>query len=339
MRITVIGAGAVGGVTGAYLTQAGYDVTLVDNVREHVEVMNRSGLTITGARGEHTFRVKAALPHEITADQQMVILAVKAMHTEDALRPVLPFMGPDSFVLSMQNGLEEETIASIVGATRTVGCFLQFGADYLEPGRVLLAYDFPVYVGEIDGRVTDRIHTIAEIMSHVMPVIVTDNIWGYLWAKMCLGSVYFAGALTKERFRDLLGDSEFRPLFAQIVQETGSVAQAHGVKLERFKGFDPNLFMVSSPRELGPAYAQWEGEPEPGSFEANTLKPYTGIQRDIIVRKRRTEVDHQPGMVVKKARDKGVPVPLNTRIVEMIHEVEDGKRALGKENLRELHGR
>jgi 2-dehydropantoate 2-reductase len=267
----------------------------------------------------------------------MVILSVKAHFTESALRPFVPMLGKDSFVVSMQNGLNEEYIAGMIGPERTVGCFIQFGADYIEPGHVLLAYDFPIWVGEIDGKMTDRAKMVGDILGHVMPATVTDNIWGYLWAKMCLGSIYFAGAVTAEKFADLLARDEFRQVFAAVVRETCTVARSVGVRVEEFPGFDPNLFMVSSASELGPAYAQWDPRPGAvGAGEMGSLKPYTGIQRDIIVRKRRTEVDKQPGDVVRKGREAAVPTPLNSKIVEMIHEIEDGKRPLSMDNLYEL---
>jgi len=335
VKITIVGAGAIGGATGAYLTQSGFDVTLVDNVKEHVDAMNANGLLVTGCRGDHRFKVKAVTPDGLTGQLEMVILAVKGMHTKTALRPVAPLLGDDSFVVSMQNGLAEEEIAEVIGQPRTVGCFIQFGSDYLAPGHIQLAYDFPIRVGEIDGKITERIHVVRDVLNHFMPAFITTNIWGYLWAKMCLGSLYFAGALTAENSANLLTDHELRPLFAAVIRETCSVARALGVEVESFRDFDPNLFMA--PDDMGPAFAQWDPKPRPvGMPEPKPLKVHTGIQRDIIVRKRRTEVDKQPGVTVQKGRVAGVPTPLNARIVEMIHEVEDGKRPLGRENLFEL---
>jgi len=338
VKITIVGAGAIGGATGAYLTQSGFDVTLLDNVKEHVEAMNEKGLLVTGCRGDHVFKVKAVMPDALSGPLEMVILAVKGMHTETALAPVAPLLGDDSFVVSMQNGLAEEEIAEVIGRPRTVGCFIQFGSDYLGPGHIQLAYDFPIRVGEIDGRISERVRMVRDVLSNFMPTFVTPNIWGYLWAKMCLGSLYFAGALTAESFGSLLVDCGLRLLFASVARETCTVARALGVKVEAFQGFDPNLFMVDSPDQLGPAYAQWDPKPRPaGVPEEKPLKVHTGIQRDIIVRKRRTEVDTQPGVVVQKGALVGVPTPLNKRIVEMIHEIEDGKRPMGRENLDELH--
>jgi len=337
MKITVVGAGAIGGTTGAFLSDAGYDVTLVDSVAQHVKAMNEKGLRVSGCRGDATHKVKAITPDQLEAPLEMVILAVKAHFTETALAPVVPLLAKDGFVVSMQNGLNEDLIAEMVGPERTIGCFLQFGADYIGPGHVQLAYDFPIWVGEIDNRITSRSTMVADILNHVMDTVATDEIWGYKWAKMCLGSLYFAGALTDKSLSYLHAQEEFRPVLAAIVRETWSVANGLGVKVERFPGFDPHLYLSDTPEELEPAFRQWEPKPKPvGDVISQIHKPYTGIQRDIIVRRRKTEVDRQPGAVVAKGRLARVPTPLNARIVEMIHEVEDGIRPLGENNLIEL---
>ena len=139
--ITIVGAGAIGGTVGAYLDEAGYDITLVDAEPEHVRVINEQGLRITGVRGERTFRPRAILADELEGPLKAVFLCVKGHFTEDAMDKVEPFLGPDGFVLSLQNGLNEALIAERVGALRTVGAFVHFGADLLEPGLIQLGDD------------------------------------------------------------------------------------------------------------------------------------------------------------------------------------------------------
>jgi 2-dehydropantoate 2-reductase len=336
MKITIIGAGAIGGTTGAYLAGAGYDVTLVDANAEHVAAMNQQGLRVTGCRGDSTFSVKALTPDQLRGPLEMVILSVKAHFTESALSTVAPLLSSDGFIAVMQNGLNEEAVAAAVGQARTVGCFIQFGADYLEPGHVQLAYNFPIWVGELDGKITTRAQTVAEILGHVMETVVTDNIWGYVWAKMCLCCLYFVGALTDKPLGYLFTKEDLRPVLRGVVQEAYAVANALGVRVEKFPGFDPSLFMATSTEQLELAYHQFDPKPRAADAAPRVYKPHTGMQRDIIVRKRRTEVDKQPGAVVDKGKTIGVPTPLNSRLVEMIHEIEDGKRQLGEQNIREL---
>jgi 2-dehydropantoate 2-reductase len=328
MRITIIGAGAIGGTVGAYLSEAGNDVLLVDTVAEHVAAINARGLRISGIRGDRTFPVRAALPGEMIGPLGFVILAVKAQHTEEALAPVVPHLAPDGFVVSMQNGLNEEVIARHIGAERTVGCFVHFGADYQEPGHILLGNEHPIYFGELDGRTTPRVELIADTLRAVMPTRVTDNIWGWLWTKMCYGSLYFAGALIDVPLHEVLRRREYRPPLAEVVTETVGVAHGLGyTRLEQIGDFRPAPFAGGYTAEADAMFekmSRWDG---------TSLKVFTGIQRDIMVRKRKTEVDHQPGAVAERAAGLGIPVPYLHAVIRMIREIEDGRRAMGWANL------
>lgn len=331
MRITIVGAGAIGGTTGAYLSAAGYDVLLVDNVVDHVVAINQWGLRISGIRGDRTFPVRATLPHELKDSLGFVILAVKAHHTEAALAPIVPLLADEGFVVSMQNGLNEEIIARQIGAHRTVGCFVHFGADYQEPGHILLGNEHPIYFGELDGSITPRTRLVADVLSAVMPTQVTDHIWDWLWTKMCYGSLYFAGALVGVPLHEVLQRPQFRPHFAAVVSEAVRVAQGLGYRrLEQIGEFRPTAFVNGYTPEADAVLekmSQWQG---------TSLKLFTGIQRDLMVRKRKTEVDWQPGEVVDRARRLSIPVPYHRAIIRMIHEIEDGKRPMGWANLEEL---
>jgi 2-dehydropantoate 2-reductase len=231
VQITIVGAGAIGGVAGAYLAQAGHEITLVDREAAHVEAIHRDGLRISGYRGELRLPMRAILPEQLEGPLHAVILAVKAQHTAAALEPVARWLQPDGFVLSMQNGLNEEVIAARIGAVRTVGCFVHYGADYQEPGHILLGNEQPIYIGELDGRDTPRLHQLQDALSAIMPTHVTDNIWGYLWGKLCYGALAFTGALIDQPTHILLGMRELRPLLAAVVRETAEVAALQGCRL------------------------------------------------------------------------------------------------------------
>ena len=135
--ILIWGAGAVGGTLGAYLARAGEDVLLVDIAEDHVDAMNRDGLAIEGPVECFTQPVRAATPSQVSGTFHRVILAVKAHHTPQAVLALRPHLTDDGSVLSAQNGLNELVIAEAVGAQRTVGCFVNFGADWLGPGTYL----------------------------------------------------------------------------------------------------------------------------------------------------------------------------------------------------------
>ncbi len=156
-RILVWGAGAIGGTVGAALRRAGHDVTFVDVVPEHVDAIRDRALRIFGPVEEFSVQLPALLPAEVAGAWPRIFLCVKAHHTEAACRALLPHLADDGYVLSLQNGLCETIIADIVGRRRTVGAFVNFGADWMGPGEILFGNRGAVVLGELDGASTPRL--------------------------------------------------------------------------------------------------------------------------------------------------------------------------------------
>src|SRR5438034_5297006 len=192
MKLLVWGAGAIGGTIGAHLARAGHDVTFVDRAEDHVAAINRMGLRIEGPLAQFVAKAQAFLPDDIAGEFEHVVLAVKAQDTADATGALAPHLRRDGYVVSAQNGLNELVIKSIVGEARTMGCFVNFGADYIEPGVIQYAGRGAVVLGEIDGRVTPRIGEMHRAFRDFDDAaIVTTNIWGYLWGKLAYGAQLF----------------------------------------------------------------------------------------------------------------------------------------------------
>jgi 2-dehydropantoate 2-reductase len=333
-RILVWGAGAIGGTLGAFLSRAGSDVTLVDTVREHVDAINAAGLRIVGPIAEFTQRIPARAPTALAPDAvwDTVILATKAHHTVDATRALLPHLSRDGCVISAQNGLNEIAIAEIVGPARTVGAFVNFGADYLEPAVIHYGGRGAVVVGEIDRQITPRAQRIVDTWrAFDERATATDNIWGYLWGKEAYGAMLFATALTNQSIADALADPKHRALYVSLAREMLAVAAAKGVTPESFDGFDPRAYLPTAPD--GAASASLDALVV---HNRKSAKTHSGIWRDLAVRMRRTEVDAQLGIVVDIARAAGVPTPLTARLVELIHDIENGVREQSLATLAEL---
>jgi 2-dehydropantoate 2-reductase len=335
MRLLVWGAGAIGGTIGAALARAGHDVTLVDRVDEHVGAIRRDGLRITGPIMAFTRRLPAFTPQELRGDWDTVVLATKAHHTEEATHALAPHLSARGCVVSAQNGLNELAIAAIVGEARTVGAFVNFGADYLEPGVVHYGGRGAVVVGEIDGRTTSRVSAVRDAWRDFDDrAIATSNIWGYLWGKEAYGAMLFATALTNESIADALASPDHRSLYIGLAREILAVAAARGVHAEAFDGFDPRAYLPDA--RAGSAERSLD---ELVAFNRRSAKSHSGIWRDLVVRRRRTEVDAQLGIVARLGTESRVPTPLTARLVSMIHEIEDGTRPLCVENLSELSSR
>jgi 2-dehydropantoate 2-reductase len=322
MRFLVWGAGAIGGTMGAYLARAGHDITMVDSVTEHVDAIDGSGIAITGPIASFTQPVSAFTPDTLTGEWDTIILATKAHHTEVATRALRPHLSASGCVISAQNGLNELAISRLVGAERTVGAFVNFGADYLEPGVIHYGGRGAVVVGEIDGRITPRVTEIQQAWHDFDDrARVSPNIWGFLWGKEAYGAMLFATALTNESIADALADPSRRELYVALARESLAVAQARGVSPESFDGFDPSAYLPDAP-----AGAAERSLDDLVAHNRRSAKTHSGIWRDLAVRKRPTEVDAQLGIVVSLARDAGVPTPLTARVVELIHDIEQGVR-------------
>jgi 2-dehydropantoate 2-reductase len=330
MQVTIIGAGAIGGTVGAFMTRAGHDVTVVDIVWEHVDKINRDGLLITGIRGDRRYPLRAVHASDLNGPLDKVILAVKGHFTEDVVRSqIAPNLSDDGYVVSLQNGLNEEVIASYIGSERTVGAFVHFGADYLEPGHIQLGQEQDIYLGELDGAMTDRLHELQSALSSVMPVHLTDNIFGYLWGKLVYGSMAFAVSTVDAPVPEVLADPRGHAVAQAACRETAELARTLGYELMPIGRFDPNAFVPGSDFDARSSAALSEFRND----MAASIKQHMGIWRDLKIKKRKTEIDVQCGVVVERATRVGLDVAVNRAIVRVIHEIEQGERVMDWSNL------
>src|SRR5215510_11831732 len=327
--LLIWGAGAVGGTIGAYLARAGHPVVLVDVVADHVAAIHERGLTIEGPIESFTQSAPAFTPDRLRGCYRRTLLCVKAQHTAAASAALRPFLAEDGYVVSAQNGLNERVIADIVGRERTVGAFVNFGADYLGPGRVSYGGRGAVVLGEIDGQMTPRLVALHETLRDFEPgAITTDNIWGYLWGKLAYGALLFATALTHDSIADALALPRYFALYRALGAEVLRVAAAEQVHPSGFNGFDPAAFHTGA----DPATTQ-RSLNEMVAHNRKSAKSHSGIWRDLAVRKRKTEVDAQMAIIAEIAATHGLNTPLIDRLVRLVHEIEDGKRPMDRANL------
>lgn len=333
-RLLIWGAGAIGGCIGAYLIRAGHDVTFVDVAAAHVQAIREHGLKIVGPIQEFSVQAPAFTPDELEGQWDTVLLCTKAQDTEAAGKALAPHLVGAGMLLSVQNGLNPLILNPILGKERVLGSFVNFGADYLEPGTVTYSGRGAVVVGEQGGELTPRAHQLHALLCQFEPnAVLTPNIYGYLWSKLGYGALLFATAVTNDGIADALASPEDRELYIELGREVMRVAAAEGVRPEAFNGFDPTAFMPGASESQARASMD-----EMVTFNRKSAKTHSGIWRDLAVRKRRTEVDAQLGWVVEFGQRLGVPTPITARLIEQVHELEDGRRELSRSNLDELRG-
>jgi 2-dehydropantoate 2-reductase len=332
--ILIWGAGAIGGTVGAWLKKAGYDVTFVDIDRAHVERIKNAatGLHISGPVGDFSIVAAAFTPDELKGKWQRIFLAVKAHHTQQAAQQLAPFLADEGYVLSLQNGLCEATIAQEVGSQRTLGAFINFYADWIGPGEISYSNRGAAVIGELDGSMTPRLATLQQDLTHFEPdVIQSPDLSSWLWGKLAYASLLFAQAVGEKGIADCLAREDIRPVLIRLASEIVQVADGCDIPLHGFNGFDPAAF-----RSNASAQAVRQTFDQMISFNRGNLKTHSGIWRDLAVRKRSTEVEGQLGVVARLASTKQIACPTVNALIRMIHQIEDGTRNLSDNNLNEL---
>ena len=325
--ILVWGGGAIGGTLAAYWARAGIDILLVDLENDHVTACRTHGLEITGPVDEFVVRIPAVTPDEVEGSFDRVVLAVKAQHTRTAIEMIRPHLSAEGYVVSAQNGLNELSISGVVGERATVGAFVNFGADWHGPGKVLFGNGGAGVVGEIDGTTLDRTKEIHKLLQIFEPdAVLTENIWGYLWGKLAYGAMLFATALNNDSMADNFADQHRTKLWIAIGREVMGLATRKGIQPLGFNGFDPIAYRPGATDSEAQTSVK-----EMAEFNRMSAKTHSGIWRDLAVRKRKTEVTEQLGILVELANEVDFDAPLIKLIIDLIHDVENGQREMSSE--------
>ena len=321
--VLIWGAGAIGGVLGAFWARAGVPVLLVDIDADHVAACRDQGLRISGPVDAFSVKVPAVTPADLTGTYRRVVLAVKAQATRAAIGALAPHLAPDGFVLSAQNGLNEKVIAGVVGTDRTMGAFVNYGADWQEPGHILFGNRGAVVVGEISGPPQKRTHDMLALLQIFEPdALLTPDIWSYLWGKLGYGAMLFATALTHDTMTENFEEPSRIPLLIGLAREVMQVTIAEGVVPRGFNGYDPAAFAPCATEAQARASIAALAD-----FNRHSAKSRTGVWRDLAIRKRRTEADPQLTQIAKIGHGHGIATPLLDRLIRLIADIEAGRRA------------
>jgi 2-dehydropantoate 2-reductase len=327
----------MGGYAGAHMTRAGHDVTLIDAWPEHVEAMRQYGLHVSGMTPEETHVVKVHALH-IGEVQQVIkqrpfdiaFLCVKSYDTEWATHLIKNYLAPGGYVVSLQNCINEERIAAIVGWGKVMGCIASLiAAELVAPGRVkrtihLGGAQHVVYrVGEVHGRHTERAQEVAQLLAFADSSKVTTNLWGERWSKLVLNAMrngLSAATGLSGNERDLREDT--RRLSIRLGSEAVRVGQALGFNLENMLGMEPET-LARAGEGSGDALAEIENILIEGAkVRADDQRPSMGQD---MLKGRRTETDFINGFVADKGAEIGVPALTHAKMNDAVKRVERGE--------------
>jgi len=300
MKIVIMGAGAMGSLFGALLTYSGEDVWVVDISREHIETIRSVGLTFEEGGVLQNVGMNATTDVASPGKADLVLLFVKAHHTEKAVSDALILEKEDTVFLTLQNGLgNEETICRKVDPKKVMLGVTGHGATFLGPGHIRHAGKGKTFVGEVDHRISDRAERIAQVFTEAgIETEVSPDIHDLVWDKLLVNvGINALTALTGLKNGQLLDHPETLSLMEALVSEAAGVAREKGVRIE------------GNPVEKVKSVAQatWENRSSMG--------------QDFDYR-RRTEIDVINGAVVREAERLGIPVPFNRTVTDLIKVIE-----------------
>ncbi len=351
-RIAILGAGAIGGATGAYLIKAGHDVTFIDQWAAHIDKIRSDGLKVSDLNGEFTVPAKALHLSDVSGVKEpfdMVFLSVKSYDTRWSAYLIEPYLKPTGFILPTQNALNDEVVASVVGFNRTVGCVTMLSVGVYEPGHISrhdpLDRPHTFTVGELSGLISSRVKEVVAALNAVGPTEATTNIWGVRWSKLAINCMAnaLAGVIGPEAVSLNEEQQDTANLLKVVIGgEVARVGAGLGVNIEPVWGLPTSEFAEAKTMETVQKLKE-----KIAVILSNMFLPPEELQKKIgtpqrpsllqdIIKKRRTDVEFLNGEVVRKGQIVGVPTPLNQALLDLTLSIENGKAEPAPSNIEVL---
>jgi 2-dehydropantoate 2-reductase len=330
-KLAVLGVGAIGSSIGADLTEAGEDVTLIDQWPAHVEVMKSQGLRVITAEEELHIPVQAIHCGEVCRLKDpfdVVFLTAKSYDSCWMAQLIQPYLRPDGALVSLQNSMNDEWIAPLIGYTRDIASVIELSAEILAPGvvqrntgrgRTWFA------IGELHGRVTSRVREIAAIISVAGKIEVSPNIWGAKWSKLTVNCM-------SQAVSSILGISDWEisqnpdllELSVSLGRECIQVGTALGYHMEPIFGMNAEEFLGSTDDVLQKTLL---------TLLSHIGKKSQNSMLQDLCKKRRSEIDFMNGLIVLKGREVEITAPFNEVVTSLVRQIEAGSLRPSPDNL------
>lgn len=333
MRAAIYGAGAMGTVLGAYISRAGLPVQLVSRNKNHVAALNKYGARVVGC-ANFTAPVQAVTPEEMSGKYDLIFLMTKQCDNPSVLAFLKDFLAEDGAVCTLQNGLPEISVCEALGAERCLGCAVSWGATATGDGVSSLnssADSLSFALGAPEGGGA-RLADAEKYLSAMGKVKTEKNFLGARWAKLAVNCAFSPiSALTGLTFGEISRDKNLKAVALDLMNEAFAVARACGVKPAKIQGHDICAVYGCKSRGLKRALAL---ALMPLSMKKHD-KLVSGMYYDLAAG-RKCEADFLNGLIVSRGGLKGVPVPVNGRILDMIHAAERGELPVSQKNIQKI---
>lgn len=326
MKIAVIGAGAIGSLVAGYLKLKDEDVTLIGRP-EAVNAIIEHGLQISGVRGD--FKVPIEASELLISTPDIAIIATKTQDIEGALKDNLFFL-KDSVILTTQNGVQADYIvAKHIPKENIISSIVMFGATYLEPGKVVHNFEGSWIMGSIFRHAPgERIIMDSIVFDKVFPTLISEDILGMKYLKIFVNANNCIPAILGVSMQEAFSDLEISSISQDIWKEGFDIICKAGINLVSLPGFplENVTKMVCMPGfEAAKIFS--------GTMTKLSKDPLYGSILQSIKRGRRSEIDYINGEFLRLAQEHGLAAPLNKKLVDMVHEVEQTNKFFTKEEL------
>ena len=319
MKYAIYGAGSLGTVLGAYLTRNGIDIELVNRNKAHVEALRANGARVTGTV-EFTVPVKAVFPEEMRGPYDVIFLMTKQLGNNDTVTFLSPLLSPEGVIVTLQNGIPEPGIASIVGESRTVGCVVEWGASLVEPGVAKLTSEpdsLSFHMGGMAGVSEEKLTLVKTVLEKMCRVDIEENLLGARWSKLLINATFSGlGTVVGGTFGDVSGRKLPRKVAVRCMKGCIDVGRASGAVFAPVQGKDvTKLFYYKG--ALKRAFAEL--------LVPIAMKKHREIVPSMLqdIRNgKKCEIDAINGVVCEFGRKYGVPTPINDLIVETVKKEE-----------------
>lgn len=306
MKVGIIGSGSMGSLYGGVLAEDGHEVWFIDVFKEHLDAVKTNGLIVNKDGSKRIIQnIRATTQAEEAGVVDLAIIFVKSTITDIAVEQNLAVFGPDTIVLTLQNGIGNiEKISQFVSEKQIIAGTSANGANFVQPGEINHAGWGGTTIGELDGSHSERIEKIASMLGtgELGPINISDNVMGLIWDKLLVNvGINPLTALMRLRNGQLLEQDETLHLMEQVVQEGVKVAEAKNIKL----GFDDSVAHCKSVADATGANIS--------SMLADVLNG------------RKTEIDNINGAIVREGHALGIPTPVNEVITHLVKGMEHSK--------------
>ena len=331
MRAAIYGAGSLGTILGAYIAKSGSNIELINRNKAHIEALQHNGAKVSGTVN-FTQKVTAYTPDAMSGKYDIIFLMTKQQQNKEVVTFLKDFLADDGVIVTLQNGIPELLIGEIVGEERVLGCTVAWGATMQEPGVCELTSapdSLSFSIGSLSANISHHIGNVKTLLEMMGTVDVDSNFIGSRWSKLLINSAFSGmSAVLGCTFGEAAKDKASRRIVQALIKECIDVCAAGNIKIEPVQGKDivklldyKNRFKKAISLFIIPIAIRKHAK-----LKASMLQD--------LEKNKKTEVDAINGIASAFGRKVGIPTPMNDKVVEIVHRIEDGELRPSFDNLK-----